>query len=296
MGRQPEHEQRRHRIIGITSLSTDGTNIYGTGYAFGTGGNFEGTFSADPTPAPSTTSTTATATPTMPSPAGEVLRRQPRTRLQRWSARSPQKDQCAHHALRVLRHTPTTKRTSGRRLRLELQRRGRLPACSGSRPCRSRLATRDRTRPAWTTSRATATTSCSAGVPLGERRSPQQGLVRFACAVDGTERAWSRSPRVGPAQPHCRGVGRRTGPRHLAVRLRHGQRGVDRRRLPLRGTARPGIHDDGGLHLLELPDDSSSTDTDVPPGLYTYTVRASDPLGNTNTFPATAEVSVASGP
>ena len=40
----------------------------------------------------------------------------------------------------------------------------------------------------------------------------------------------------------------------------------------------------------------SFTDTDVPPGSYTYTVRASDPLGNTNTFPATAEVSVASGP
>ena len=33
---------------GITSLSTDGTAIYGTGYHFGSGGNLEGTFSADP--------------------------------------------------------------------------------------------------------------------------------------------------------------------------------------------------------------------------------------------------------
>jgi PKD repeat protein len=32
----------------IESLSTDGTNIYGTGYVFGSGGNLEGTFSADP--------------------------------------------------------------------------------------------------------------------------------------------------------------------------------------------------------------------------------------------------------
>jgi hypothetical protein len=32
----------------INSLSTDGTAIYGTGYVFGTGGNLEGTFSADP--------------------------------------------------------------------------------------------------------------------------------------------------------------------------------------------------------------------------------------------------------
>jgi hypothetical protein len=32
----------------ITSLSRDATSIYGTGYVFGTGGNFEGTFSASP--------------------------------------------------------------------------------------------------------------------------------------------------------------------------------------------------------------------------------------------------------
>jgi large repetitive protein len=32
----------------ITSLSTDGNAIYGTGYVFGAGGNVEGTFSADP--------------------------------------------------------------------------------------------------------------------------------------------------------------------------------------------------------------------------------------------------------
>ena len=32
----------------ITSLSTDGTTIYGTGYVFGSGGNLEGAFSADP--------------------------------------------------------------------------------------------------------------------------------------------------------------------------------------------------------------------------------------------------------
>ncbi|MDQ1674112.1 MAG: hypothetical protein QOC98_2674, partial [Frankiaceae bacterium] len=32
----------------ITSLTTDGTSIYGTGYVFGAGGNLEGTFSADP--------------------------------------------------------------------------------------------------------------------------------------------------------------------------------------------------------------------------------------------------------
>ena len=31
----------------ITSLSTDGTSIYGTGYVFGAGGNLEGAFSAD---------------------------------------------------------------------------------------------------------------------------------------------------------------------------------------------------------------------------------------------------------
>ncbi|MCW2524725.1 MAG: domain containing protein, partial [Frankiales bacterium] len=34
---------------GITSLSTDGTNIYGTGYVFGAGGNLEGAFNANPT-------------------------------------------------------------------------------------------------------------------------------------------------------------------------------------------------------------------------------------------------------
>jgi PKD repeat protein len=33
---------------GITSLSTDGTQVFGTGYAFGSGASFEGTFSADP--------------------------------------------------------------------------------------------------------------------------------------------------------------------------------------------------------------------------------------------------------
>ena len=32
----------------ITSLTTDGVRIYGTGYVFGTGGNFEGTFAAQP--------------------------------------------------------------------------------------------------------------------------------------------------------------------------------------------------------------------------------------------------------
>ena len=33
----------------ITSLSADGTNVYGTGYYFTSGGNFEGRFAADPT-------------------------------------------------------------------------------------------------------------------------------------------------------------------------------------------------------------------------------------------------------
>ena len=33
---------------GITSLSTDGTSIYGSGYAFGSGGTFEGSFSVNP--------------------------------------------------------------------------------------------------------------------------------------------------------------------------------------------------------------------------------------------------------
>ncbi len=33
---------------GITSLSTDGTNVFGTGYVFGAGGNLEGGFSANP--------------------------------------------------------------------------------------------------------------------------------------------------------------------------------------------------------------------------------------------------------
>ncbi|MCW2522887.1 MAG: domain containing protein, partial [Frankiales bacterium] len=33
----------------IESLSTDGTNIYGTGYVFGSGGNLEGAFNANPT-------------------------------------------------------------------------------------------------------------------------------------------------------------------------------------------------------------------------------------------------------
>ncbi len=32
----------------LTSLTSDGTHVYGTGYVFGSGGNFEGTFSADP--------------------------------------------------------------------------------------------------------------------------------------------------------------------------------------------------------------------------------------------------------
>ena len=32
----------------IPSLYTDGTQIYGTGYAFGAGATFEGTFAADP--------------------------------------------------------------------------------------------------------------------------------------------------------------------------------------------------------------------------------------------------------
>lgn len=32
----------------ISSLSTDGTQVYGTGYAFGAGASFEGTFAADP--------------------------------------------------------------------------------------------------------------------------------------------------------------------------------------------------------------------------------------------------------
>lgn len=33
---------------GITSLSTDGTSVYGTGFVYGAGGNLEGTFSANP--------------------------------------------------------------------------------------------------------------------------------------------------------------------------------------------------------------------------------------------------------
>ena len=32
----------------ISSLSTDGVQVYGTGYAFGAGASFEGTFAADP--------------------------------------------------------------------------------------------------------------------------------------------------------------------------------------------------------------------------------------------------------
>jgi hypothetical protein len=49
---QPWAASTRIRTAGhygaITSLRTDGTQIYGSGYAFGTGASFEGTFAADP--------------------------------------------------------------------------------------------------------------------------------------------------------------------------------------------------------------------------------------------------------
>ena len=35
----------------IDTLSTDGTSIFGAGYAFGSGATFEGSFSANPTTA-----------------------------------------------------------------------------------------------------------------------------------------------------------------------------------------------------------------------------------------------------
>jgi hypothetical protein len=57
----------------INSLSNDGTRVYGTGYTFGSGGNFEGTFGADAATGALQWVTAAGATPTARAPVGAVL-------------------------------------------------------------------------------------------------------------------------------------------------------------------------------------------------------------------------------
>ncbi len=47
-GRRPNRIKSAGANGAISSLSTDGVQVYGTGYAFGAGASFEGTFAADP--------------------------------------------------------------------------------------------------------------------------------------------------------------------------------------------------------------------------------------------------------
>ena len=90
----------RATTAAITSLSTNGVYVFGTGYDFGTGGNFEGSFAVAPSDGsivwiddclgdtysawPARNVSTWSATPTTASPSAASPRRRPGPGTARW--------------------------------------------------------------------------------------------------------------------------------------------------------------------------------------------------------------------
>ena len=165
---------------GVTSLRTDGTQVYGTGYAFGSG-NFEGTFARRPEHGHhQLRSTTATATPTTTFPSGQVLYAVSHVHACEWHrrrSRTPTPGPCTTAPPSAPTRTGDEHRS--RRLRLELRRHAVLvdPALVPDDHHRARTPARAR--------RPGRVTGNSSYVAMGGEFPyvngvAQQGLVRFA--------------------------------------------------------------------------------------------------------------------
>ena len=145
----------------ITSLTTDGTSIFGTGYAFQTG-NFEGTFSADPSSGNVNFVNDCHGDTYDAAPIGKVLYAVSHAHDCRWARSFPQTDQNwainMRHAF-AWSHEPSGSSASARTTTAGTTAASRSPrSCSGG-PWSPSAATPARARPPGR-SRATATTWC----------------------------------------------------------------------------------------------------------------------------------------
>ncbi len=247
---------------GITSLSTDGTNIYGTAFHWKHAGTSRALFSAAPSTGALHYANDCHGDTYDAFPVGEVVYTVSHAHDCRWIRSFPQKGRnVAHHALAFTTY-PTTTNIGPDNYGWNYSGVGASRLLQWF-PTLSIGSYTGQNQAAWTTS-GNSDYIVLGGEFLSVNGVAQQGLVRFAVPSKAPNKR-GPGPRGGRAQPHRRGVSQRTGPRHLAVRLRHGQRGIDLQRLPLRD-CRPGIHDDGELHLLELPDAVRSRTPTFPPG------------------------------
>ncbi len=275
---------------GITSLSTDGTNIYGTAFHWHRSGNFEGLFSAAPSTGALHYANDCHGDTYDAFPVGEVVYTVSHAHDCKWIRSFPQKGQFAHHALAFTTY-PTTTNIGPDNYGWNYSGVGASQLLQWF-PTLSIGSYTGQNQAAWTTSGNSDYIVLGGEFP-SVNGVAQQGLVRFA---------------VPSMAPNERGPVRASDPPNPTAEALAGgqvrvtwQSAYDMDNVALTydvyrsGTAAPVYTTTADSTFWSFPM-LSYTDTDVPPGSYTYTVRASDPLGNTNTFPATAEVSAASGP
>ena len=268
---------------GITSLSTDGTSIYGTAFAWRSG-NFEGLFSADPSTGALRYANDCHGDTYDAFPVGQAVYTVSHAHDCSWIRSFPQKGRDLHHALAFTTY-PTTTNIGPDNYGWNYSGVGASQLLHWF-PTLSIGSYTGQNQAAWTTSGNNDYVVLGGEFP-SVNGVAQQGLVRFA---------------VRAKAPNKRGPVRASGaPNPTAQVLGGGQVRVtwqaaydmDNAALTYNvyrsGTAAPVYTTTASSSFWNYPM-MSFTNTGVPPGSYTYTVRASDPLGNTNTMPPTGAV------
>jgi hypothetical protein len=268
---------------GITSLSTDGTNIYGTAFAWRSG-NFEGLFSAAPSTGALVFANDCHGDTYDAFPIGQAAYTVSHAHDCSWIHSFPQKGRDLHHALAFTTY-PTTTNIGPDNYGWNFSG---VPASQLLHwfPTLSQGSYTGQNQAAWTVSGNSEYVVLGGEFPTVNGVA-QQGLTRFA---------------VRAKAPNKRGPIRASGaPNPTAQALGGGQVRVtwqaawdmDNTALTYNvyrsGTVAPVYTTAVSSTFWNVPM-LSFTNTGVPPGSYTYTVKVSDPLGNTNTLPVTTPV------
>jgi PKD repeat protein len=276
---------------GITSIKTDGTLIYGSGFAFGCG-NFEGTFGADPTTGALVFVNDCHGDTYDVAPVGQVLYSVSHAHDCRPINALPESNPRKTNMRHALAFTTFPTGVNSGPDAYGWDYRG-VPDSTMLQwyPELTAGTYTGQSQAAWSVA-GNADYVVLGGEFLTVNNTKQQGLVRFARRdLAPNQRGPVRAPNA-PAPTAAVQNGN-------SVRVQW-QSAYDMDNASLTydiyrsGTSTPVGSVTASSNFWNYPT-LGFTDSGVPGGSYTYTVRARDPLGNVLTLPATSSVSVAGG-
>ena len=276
---------------GINSLKADGNYIYGSGFAFGCG-NFEGVFVADPNTGALVVANDCHGDTYDTFPVGQVVYSVGHAHSCQWIGAFPDSNPRKTNLRHALAFTnyPTTTNSGPDSYGWDFRGVGASSLLQWYPEMTAGTFT-GQSQAAWTVS-GNADYVALGGEMLTINGTKQQGLVRFARR---------------DLAPNARGPVRAPSPPAPTATVQNGtnvrvqwQSAYDMDNASLTydiyrsGTSTPVGSVTQNSNFWTYPT-LSFTDSGIPGGTYTYTVRARDALGNVLSLPATNSVSVAGG-